>query len=56
MADHAHSPQAEQATAPLTPDAFLADRQKFWVSFTHFVVICSGAVIVLLVLMALFLL
>lgn len=34
--------------APLTEDAFLADRQKFWGSFTGFTV---GAVVVLVVLL-----
>lgn len=55
MADHAHSSEASQATLPLTPDAFIADRQEFWSGFTRFVVICAGAVIVLLILLALFL-
>ena len=56
MADHAHSPEASQATLPLTPDAFIADRQHFWMGFTRFVVTCTGAVIALLILLALFLL
>jgi len=55
MADHAHAPEASQATLPLTPDAFLLDREKFYVSFTHFVVFCAGSVAILLVLLALFL-
>jgi hypothetical protein len=43
------------STAPLTEDALIADRQKFWTSFTSFT---TGAVIVVavvLILMALFL-
>ena len=55
MADHAHLTEASEATLPLTPDAFIADRQQFWMSFTRMVVYCAGAVVVLLILMALFL-
>lgn len=55
MADHAHLPEATEATLPLTPDAFIADRQRFWTSFTRMVVACAGAVAVLLVFLALFL-
>ncbi len=36
--------------APLTEDAFLADRQKFWGSFTSFT---AGSVIVMVILLAL---
>lgn len=43
-------------TAPLTEEAFLADRQGFWNSFTAFVTGSAIAVAVLLILMALFLL
>ena len=39
-----------------TPEAFLADRQRFWGSFTHFTLGIVISVIVLLVLMAIFLL
>jgi hypothetical protein len=42
--------------APLTEDAFLADRQRFWGSFSNFVVICVIGLTVLLILMAIFLL
>lgn len=55
MADQAHLPEANQATLPLTPDAFIADRQRFWMSFTRMVVACAGAVAVLLAILALFL-
>jgi hypothetical protein len=55
MADDAHLHEAHEATLPLTPDAFIADRQRFWMSFTRLVVTCAGAVAVLLILMALFL-
>jgi hypothetical protein len=36
--------------APVTEDAFLADRQKFWASFGHFTL---GMVIFLVILLAL---
>jgi hypothetical protein len=55
MSDHAHVPETGEATLPLTPDAFIADRQRFWMSFTRAVVVCAASVVVLLVLMALFL-
>lgn len=54
MSDHAHTHDVAPA-APLTPDAFIADRQRFWVSFTRFVVVCTAAVVILLLLLALFL-
>ncbi len=41
--------------APLTEDAFLADRQRFWASFTSFTTGSVIAVVVLLILMAIFL-
>lgn len=55
MADQAHLHEASEATLPLTPDAFIADRQRFWMSFTRMVVASASAVVVLLVLLALFL-
>jgi len=55
-ADHAHIQALPRASAPLTPDAFIADRQRFWVSFTHFVVTCTAGVVIILLLLALFLL
>jgi len=39
-----------------TPEAFLADRQRFWGSFTRFTLGSVIFIIVLLVLMAIFLL
>ena len=41
--------------APLTEDAFLADRQRFWGSFTTFTLVSVIFLVVLLVLMAIFL-
>jgi hypothetical protein len=41
---------------PETPEAFLADRQRFWSSWTHFTLGSVILVVVVLVLMALFLL
>lgn len=41
--------------APVTEDAFLADRQQFWISFGHFTLGGTILVVVILVLMALFL-
>ena len=40
---------------PAAIDAFVADRQAFWGSFTSFVTMAASAVVVLLVLMAIFL-
>ncbi len=40
---------------PETEDAFLADRQRFWFGFTKFVMWNVVAIVVLLVLMAIFL-
>jgi hypothetical protein len=52
MAEH----QPTMFRGPETPEAFLADRQRFWDSWTHFTLGSVIAIIVLLVLMALFLL
>ena len=41
--------------APLTEDAFLADRQRFWGGFTSFTLIGVIFMVVLLILMAIFL-
>jgi heme/copper-type cytochrome/quinol oxidase subunit 2 len=41
--------------APLTEDAFLADRQRFWGGFTNFTLISLITVVVILVLMTIFL-
>jgi len=45
-----------ETVGPTTPEAFLADRQGFWISFTHFIVGGVALVVLILVLMALFLL
>jgi hypothetical protein len=44
-----------QTLKPVTEDAFLADRMRFWSSWTHFVTGATGAIILLLILMAIFL-
>ena len=44
------------STPPITEEAFIADRQSFWNSFTSFTTGSVIAVAALLVLMALFLL
>lgn len=54
MSDHVHSHDATEA-APLTPDAFIADRQRFWDAFTRFVTFSTISVVVLLVVLAVFL-
>ena len=41
--------------SPVPVEAFLADRQAFWGSFTHFITRGAIAVAVLLILMAFFL-
>jgi len=51
MADAVPSPNA-----PLTEEAFMADRQRFFHQFTSFATGSTIALIVLLVLMAIFLL
>ena len=44
-------------TAPVeTPEAFLADRQRFWNGFTHFTLAMVIFIVLLLVGMAVFLL
>ncbi len=48
--------QTTVATTTETPDAFLADRERFWGSFTRFTMIAVTAVVILLILMAIFLL
>jgi hypothetical protein len=44
------------STPPLTEEAFIADRQSFWNSFTSFTTGSVITIVVLLILMALFLL
>jgi hypothetical protein len=49
---------AEQTTIVTgveTPEAFLADRQRFWVGFTRFTTFAVIAITILLILMAVFL-
>jgi hypothetical protein len=41
--------------APVTEDAFLADRQSFWAAFTTFAFAAAAAVAVILILMRVFL-
>ena len=50
MADAITSPNA-----PLTEEAFMADRLRFFHQFTSFATGCTIALVVLLVLMAIFL-
>ncbi len=56
MSDHSTTATASPVTRVETPEAFLADRQRFWSGFTHFTLGSVISVIVLLVLMAIFLL
>lgn len=51
-----HSQAAHPPMRVETPEAFLADRQRFWSSFTHFTLVSVIFVVLLLVLMAIFLL
>ena len=43
------------AAGPAAAEAFVADRQAFWSSFTRFVAMGALAVVILLILMAIFL-
>jgi hypothetical protein len=54
MSDHSHV--AAPPTDAETPEAFLMDRQRFWGSFTHFVLWSVILIILLLIGMAVFLL
>ena len=56
MAEHSTLATQPAGHAPETPEAFLADRQRFWSGFTHFTLASLIFVVALLVLMALFLL
>jgi hypothetical protein len=51
MADYSRS-----INAPDTPDAFVADRQRFWNSFTSFTLGSVIFIVLLLIAMAVFLL
>ncbi|HEY2132487.1 MAG TPA: hypothetical protein VGH36_05870 [Acetobacteraceae bacterium] len=44
------------APPALSPDAFTADRMQMWAGFCHFVTIAAGAVALVVILLALFLL
>jgi hypothetical protein len=44
------------APPALSPDAFTADRAEMWAGFCRFVTVAAGAVALVLILMALFLL
>jgi Bacterial aa3 type cytochrome c oxidase subunit IV len=46
---------SDSQPSPVLVEAFIADRQAFWGSFTHFVTGGAIAVVVLLILMAFFL-
>ncbi len=46
---------SDSQPSPIPVEAFIADRQAFWSSFTHFITGGVIAVVVLLILMALFL-
>ncbi len=54
MSEHSHA--ANPPGRVETPEAFLADRQSFWSSFTKFTLASVIFVVLLLILMALFLL
>jgi hypothetical protein len=54
MSDHSHATPATRRDE--TPEAFLADREGFWVGFTRFTLWTVICLIVLLVGMAVFLL
>lgn len=54
MADHPTS-KATVPSGPTTTEAFTADREMFWGTFTRTVVYAVIALVVLLVLMAIFL-
>lgn len=44
-----------QVTGPELEEAFLADRQRFWLSFTSFVFWAAAFIVILLILMTVFL-
>jgi hypothetical protein len=54
MSDHSHAVRSPMRVE--TPEAFLADRQRFWNSFTHFTLGCVVFAILVLIGMAVFLL
>ncbi len=56
MSDTTRTAPAPSGAAPLTEDAFLADRQRFWGSFTGLILSAVIGLVVLLIVMAIFLL
>ncbi|HTI82850.1 MAG TPA: hypothetical protein VL614_20550 [Acetobacteraceae bacterium] len=51
-----HTATTHPVTQEETPEAFLADRERFWSGFTHFTLGSTIFIVVLLILMAIFLL
>jgi hypothetical protein len=43
------------ATGPKTEEAFVADRQRFWLGFTSFTFWVAAFIVILLILMTIFL-
>ena len=48
-------PTPAPAAGPVTAEAFIADRQQFWMSFLHFMGYGLAGVVILLILLAVFL-
>ena len=55
MSDTYTTAPAASGSAPLTEDAFLADRQSFWTWFTGVITKAVIGIVVLLVLLTIFL-
>jgi hypothetical protein len=51
-----HPLPTAEPIGPTTTEAFVADRQRFWARFTHFLVTSIVVVVIVLVGMAIFLL
>ena len=56
MAEHSTTVPSTMTTRSETPEAFLADRQRFWNGFGHFTLYSVIFVVIVLVGMAIFLL
>jgi hypothetical protein len=56
MSDHSTTAHTTMPARSETPEAFLADRQRFWDGFTHFTLYAVIFVVLVLVGMATFLL
>lgn len=56
MSDHSTTAPSPMTRRSETPEAFLADRQRFWSGFTHFTLFAVIFIVLLLVGMATFLL